>query len=82
MTKQIAAKAILNAKIHAPKAGMRSSADHCIATAEECIAEDKYQLAFDWAVRSLGYSINVFKAREIAIFGAPLPEGDIPVCHD
>lgn len=81
MTKQTAANAIANAKAHAPKASMRSSADHCIATAEECLAEGKLQYAFDWAVRSLGYSTTVFKAREIALFGRPL-ETDLPVCHD
>lgn len=78
MTKQTAATAIANAKTHASKASMRSSAEHCIATAEECFAEGKFQHAFDWSVRSLGYSTTVFKAREIALFGRTL-EVDIPV---
>ena len=81
MTKQTAATAIVNAKVHAHKASMRSSADLCIATAEECFANGKLQYAFDWAVRSLGYSTTVFYAREIALFGRTL-EVDITVCHD
>jgi len=81
MTKQTAAHAIANAKAHAPKASMRSSADHCIAMAEECFTRGDFQYAFDWAVRSLGYSVSVFKAKEVALFGEPL-ESNIPICHD
>ena len=45
MTKQTAATTIANAKVHAHKASMRSSADLCIATAEECFANGKLQYA-------------------------------------
>ena len=81
MTKQTAATAITNAKVHAHKASMRSSADLCIATAEECFTKGNFQYAFDWAVRSLGYSTTVFNAREIALFGRTL-EVELPICHD
>lgn len=43
MTKQTAATAIVNAKVHAHKASMRSSADLCIATAEERFVNGKLQ---------------------------------------
>lgn len=81
MTKQTAARAIENAKTHAPKASMYSSAVSCIKDAEACLAAGQFQYAFDWAVRSLGYSVSVFKAKEMALFGEPL-ESNIPICHD
>jgi len=76
MTKQTAARAIENAKAHAPKASMHSNGDRgvfsaffCIKDAEACLADGQFQHAFDWAVRSLGYSVGVFKAKEVAMFG-------------
>ena len=50
-------------------------------TAEECFTKGNFQYAFDWAVRSLGYSTTVFNAREIALFGRTL-EVELPICHD
>ena len=81
MTKQTAARAIANAKAHAPKASMHSSAVFCIKDAEACLADGQFQHAFDWAVRSLGYSVGVFKAKKVAMFGEPLESNIIP-CHD
>lgn len=81
MTKHTAARAIANAKAHAPKASMHSSAVFCIKDAEACLADGQFQYAFDWAVRSLSYSVSVFKAKEVALFGGPL-ESNIPICHD
>lgn len=48
---------------------------------EACLADGQFQHAFDWAVRSLGYSVGVFKAKEAAMFGEPLESNIIP-CHD
>lgn len=71
MTKHTAARAIANAKAHAPKASMHSSAVFCIKDAEACFVEGQFQYAFDWAVRSLGYSVGVFDA-EAATCRSPI----------
>mgnify|MGYP001378208544 FL=1 len=65
-TKQTAELAIHNAHKHAAKASMRSSADICIVDAEQCLDAGQFQYAFDWAVRSLGYSVGVFNAKSVA----------------
>jgi hypothetical protein len=49
----------------APLAEMRSSAESCINDALACIAKGDDECARQWAERSLGYSVGVFKAREL-----------------
>ena len=59
MTKQTAEQTIASARIHAPRATMRTSAEFCISDAEALITAGDYSGAHTAAVRSLKYSVGI-----------------------
>ena len=54
---------IADAKESAPKAYMRSSAESCIDDALKCLGRGDYNLAQQWALRSMQYSMGLFSSK-------------------